>query len=237
VLAVGDAEFQKKCLGKMGDITAKDGRTVLFVSHNLAAISAISKKGIYLKNGLIHSIGEIQPTIEEYLLTDANIISYLNSFTNFKFDNTLFEPLEFGIVDNFQKETIGIMPNNFDIVIQFKFILKRKIKDFNFGFAIYDLNDQLLFWSLDSDVKNSNRVILDLGHNAIQVAIPKNFLNEGDYVIHLIASVHYQYWIFEPKMNSPKINLKIVGGLSESDLWITKRPGILAPILNYQKLK
>jgi ABC-type polysaccharide/polyol phosphate transport system ATPase subunit len=67
VLAVGDAEFQKKCLGKMGDITTKDGRTVLFVSHNLAAIQKLCNKGILLENGNFIVQGKTEPVIQKYL--------------------------------------------------------------------------------------------------------------------------------------------------------------------------
>jgi len=65
VLAVGDAAFQKKCLGKMGDV-AKEGRTVLFVSHNMAAIKMLCMKGILLENGRIHQVGPIENTVHEY---------------------------------------------------------------------------------------------------------------------------------------------------------------------------
>ena len=78
---------------------------------------------------------------------------------------------------------------------------------------------------------------MKVGLNSLNVLIPKNFLNEGEYFIHLTASVHYKYWIFEPNVNSPVITLKIQGGLSESNLWISKRPGILAPILNFNNSK
>jgi len=67
VLAVGDAEFQKKCLGKMGDVSKGEGRTVLFVSHNLAAVKTLCTNGIYLKNGLLTYSGGIDSTIETYL--------------------------------------------------------------------------------------------------------------------------------------------------------------------------
>lgn len=68
VLAVGDAEFQKKCLGKMGDVSKGEGRTVLFVSHNMGAIKALCNKGIYLKNGLnTFGVLPIQETIESYV--------------------------------------------------------------------------------------------------------------------------------------------------------------------------
>jgi lipopolysaccharide transport system ATP-binding protein len=71
VLAVGDAEFQKKCLGKMGDVSKGEGRTVLFVSHNLAAVKALCNSGIYLKNGTLNFQGIIDQTIETYL-NDTN---------------------------------------------------------------------------------------------------------------------------------------------------------------------
>ena len=67
VLAVGDAEFQKKCLGKMGDVASNEGRTVLFVSHNMGAIRNICKNGILLWNGRISSKGQITSVIDNYL--------------------------------------------------------------------------------------------------------------------------------------------------------------------------
>jgi len=68
VLAVGDAEFQKKCLGKMGDVSKGEGRTVLFVSHNMSAVSNLCNKGILLNNGLIEENGEIDSIIGKYTI-------------------------------------------------------------------------------------------------------------------------------------------------------------------------
>jgi lipopolysaccharide transport system ATP-binding protein len=67
VLAVGDAEFQKKCLGKMEEVTKSEGRTILFVSHNLAAIQRLCNKTILLEHGNIKDIGETSEVIEKYL--------------------------------------------------------------------------------------------------------------------------------------------------------------------------
>jgi lipopolysaccharide transport system ATP-binding protein len=66
VLAVGDAEFQKKCLGKMKDVSVQDGRTVLFVSHNMAAVKQLCKVGILLSNGEIRDMGDVDAAIKEY---------------------------------------------------------------------------------------------------------------------------------------------------------------------------
>src|SRR5690606_30684822 len=67
VLAVGDAEFQKKCLGKMGDVSKGEGRTVLFVSHNMAAVKTLCKSGIVLENGNIAYTGSAEEASNFYL--------------------------------------------------------------------------------------------------------------------------------------------------------------------------
>ena len=67
VLAVGDAEFQKKCLGKMGDVSKGEGKTVLFVSHNMASIQKLCNNCIILNNGTIFSQGDIDKSVAAYL--------------------------------------------------------------------------------------------------------------------------------------------------------------------------
>jgi ABC-type polysaccharide/polyol phosphate transport system ATPase subunit len=69
VLAVGDAEFQKKCLGKMGDVSKNEGRTVLFVSHNMQAVQRLCTKGVMLRNGELAFHGRMTDTIDKYLET------------------------------------------------------------------------------------------------------------------------------------------------------------------------
>lgn len=67
VLAVGDAEFQKKCLGKMGDVSRGEGRTVLFVSHNLSAVETLCNKGVLLSNGAMMAEGSAHDMVKLYL--------------------------------------------------------------------------------------------------------------------------------------------------------------------------
>lgn len=67
VLAVGDANFQKKCLGKMNDVSKKDGRTVLFVSHNMGAVEQLCEKCVWIENGRMKEIGESVDVIGKYL--------------------------------------------------------------------------------------------------------------------------------------------------------------------------
>ena len=70
VLAVGDAEFQKKAIGKMQDVSKGEGRTVLFVSHNMAAVRSLCTRGVMLKNGMVDFIGNIPDTLDHYLKID-----------------------------------------------------------------------------------------------------------------------------------------------------------------------
>lgn len=83
VLAVGDAEFQKKCLGKMGDVSRGEGRTVLFVSHNMAAVEELCDFGVMMENGTVKSTGDISSIINLY--RNSNIVS--NTEYNSKIDN------------------------------------------------------------------------------------------------------------------------------------------------------
>ncbi len=71
VLAVGDAEFQKKCLGKMGEVSKGEGRTVLFVSHNMLSIQNFCETGILLENGNLVLIGLMKKAIDEYLIRSS----------------------------------------------------------------------------------------------------------------------------------------------------------------------
>ncbi|MDP2454927.1 MULTISPECIES: polysaccharide ABC transporter ATP-binding protein [unclassified Kaistella] len=79
VLAVGDAEFQKKCLGKMGDVSKGEGRTVLFVSHDLNAVSQLCNTGILLHQGLVEYTGKIRETVSTYLNADNDEVIYFNN--------------------------------------------------------------------------------------------------------------------------------------------------------------
>jgi lipopolysaccharide transport system ATP-binding protein len=76
VLAVGDAEFQKKCLGKMKSVSDKEGRTVIFVSHNMAAVKSICRRGILLKNGALTFDGDAISAVDSYMQGGSDLSSF-----------------------------------------------------------------------------------------------------------------------------------------------------------------
>ena len=87
VLAVGDAEFQKKALGKMKDVSANEGRTVLFVSHNMLAVKSLCSKGLLMENGRIEMSGKIEDVIFKY---SSFAIQNISSFTKIEKENNGF---------------------------------------------------------------------------------------------------------------------------------------------------
>lgn len=108
VLAVGDAEFQKKAIGKMKDVSQGGGRTVLFVSHNMAAVRHLCEKGIVLKNGMIDFVGTADEAVNHYMSSNVKIIDNHNlsslhrpsmcsreiQFTSFEFLNEKDEEIQ-----------------------------------------------------------------------------------------------------------------------------------------------
>lgn len=183
VLAVGDAEFQKKAIGKMKDVSSTEGRTVLFVSHNMTSIRALCKHGIILQNGMLVDQGEIDPIVTHYLRGDNAIDNY-KTWKNPTIGVNGFELLEFGIRKRGAafSDTIR-MDNEMEIIIRYR--LK---KEFNrFWITMHLKNDQ------------GNRVFsfggggrcYDYHHEAGEYEqtciIPANFLNWGNYSIDLLA--------------------------------------------------
>jgi len=117
VLAVGDSEFQKKCLGKMGDISKGEGRTVLFVSHDLNAVSKLCKKGIFLNQGKIEIEGMAEEVITTYLNEGIEDAIYINN-------NNILKPVYIKMIETQNKKGNITSEFYFDEEINFKFLLE-----------------------------------------------------------------------------------------------------------------
>ena len=124
VLAVGDAEFQKKAIGKMQDVSRGEGRTVLFVSHNMASIRSLCKTGILLENGMVKAKGDINSIVDLYLQQQTvhgqkdgewtmesapgfDAIKVLKAYTTFS-GNTLDSSKPFDLVYEFYNDQEGL---------------------------------------------------------------------------------------------------------------------------------
>lgn len=234
VLAVGDAEFQKKCLGKMGDVTQQEGRTVLFVSHNMNSIASLCSKSILMKHGRVDKIGSSKEVIKHYQSSTvtANTI-WLN--TENLYATPHFTLRSFKVVNRKKQHiTEGVVTNDECIGTQMDFDIAELHSALCVGIAVYNEKEETILWSNHTDHNPADWVKLTEGQNTMIVWLPRNLLNEGEYVIKPMVSLHWISWIFNPEKEVPSIRFSIKGGLSQSTIWTEARPGIIAPILQYE---
>lgn len=179
VLAVGDAEFQKKCLGKMQDVSNNDGRTVLFVSHNLQAVQNLCSTAILLKNGRISDMGESSRVINHYLSKESSNLIFQNWNT----------PEEAPGNDKVRVKSIELIPEKSpDQPIDVRTPLRVRFAFWNFVDNI-KLSLSLHFYSIAGDCifdVSSNAEHFDNGLIEGECFIPGNFLNDGVYTISML---------------------------------------------------
>jgi len=185
VLAVGDAEFQKKCLGKMGEVSKGEGRTVLFVSHNMASILNLCQKGMLLTNGNLSSYGVINDIIGDYIKVAGNTKIELKDIKQRQgTGDLLFQKGEiFGknATDNNAIETFGKL----NIKLSYQLKSNLVIKQFRIDIGINDYLGNRVSW-LSTD-QLSNKVLAD---NEINFEIDNLPLAPGDYTCTLFAMVN-----------------------------------------------
>ncbi|GAL83780.1 ABC transporter [Sporocytophaga myxococcoides] len=235
VLAVGDATFQKKCMGKMGEVS-KSGRTILFVSHNLNAVEEICNKAILLQNGQLKAVDSVPNIVRNYLSNNEEINSCWVNKDKKAFINPYFTPTSIKIVDEDFQLISGEVPADKKVGV----MISGEVNEFNnlltVGFCVTTLSGTVIYWAYQTDVAEESWPKMQKGENRFVAWLPTNFINEGDYYIELIASIHFSHWICEPQKNSPSVRLSIRGGLSKSPYWMMARPGLMAPIIKFESL-
>ena len=223
VLAVGDAEFQKKALGKMKDVSEKDGRTVLFVSHNLTAIKNLCSMSVFMNNGYIKMIGDTEAVMNRYLSNDVN-----NSMRQ-----DFAEPTDAPGNDKVKMKRIEIMP---------------KLADTNEPITIFTpINIEFEFWNYVEDIPINlslhlftihTECVFNVGTPSLKLTrglhkgiceIPANLLNDGIYSISMmvVGEASYSLYYFEHVVNFEVTEKR------EASNWHGKHPGFVRPQLNF----
>jgi len=188
VLAVGDASFQKKCLGKMGDV-AKEGRTVLFVSHNMAAVRQLCQNGMVFNEGKVNFLGDIGSTINRYL-QDVKTVQAVSlaerrdrqgsqwlKFTGVRLFNT---------AGNEQRQAISGQ----DVFIRFYYVSDKVMRDASVNIAFNVRSNQgCLLTNLNSlDVEKTTMNLYSTGF--LQCFWPRFSLRSGSYECALFCAVN-----------------------------------------------
>lgn len=221
VLAVGDAEFQKKCLGKMGEVSKGEGRTVLFVSHNMAAIKVFCKKGIFLNNGQTKGIGNINDIINLY----ENVAKGEAFSTHWKvghFSNEIIHVNDIKITNN----DINYPNFNTDSDLLVTINLRVNKNDIN---VLIDLelfnSESILVFDIVSPPKNYSEGVFN-----IDCLIPKHLLNTGSYFLNCSVVRNHNIQLFNLV---EALSFEIIEGKREIEYY-GEWPGVIRPRFKWQ---
>jgi len=237
VLAVGDAEFQKKCLGKMGDVASKEGRTVLFVSHNMGAVQELCNRVVLISHGdmildgsAIAVIGEYIENASEYTRFGGNLIDQLNQK-----DQEGFRLIDVKVVSDNNLIT-GFFNSDENIFIEISFEIDKPISNLSVGFDLKNSDGSILLRSLHTDLRTEEQLAQTPGLNKWRCKIPCGFLNAGKYFIAPKIGIHNLKWIVnENSILSFVVNLN--HGISPYwSSYKNNRIGFIAPILNWESI-
>jgi|688.fasta_scaffold10092_13 lipopolysaccharide transport system ATP-binding protein len=226
VLAVGDAEFQKKCMGKMGDIS-KSGRTILFVSHNIESVAVLCTKGILLDAGKVQTSGNVQDVIYKY--TNHYQDSFKEWLPQDRPGDNIVKLNKVSVIDSeknqiFQPET----GQTFGVCIEFE-VLENNVKPAP-NFHFYDSTGVYCFITI-TDVEE-----LSKGNYRTITWVPSNFLNNRIYSVGValttLKTEHVHLYAKEI------INIEIIENKSlRNHEYGGQIPGIIRPDFKSQTIK
>jgi lipopolysaccharide transport system ATP-binding protein len=192
VLAVGDAEFQRKCLGKMRTVS-KEGRTVLFVSHNLSLISSLCSRAILLRNGKLTQDGNPASVIQSYISGSRNSSTQTGFIGTFK-DNYAYIHRTYVK----QEESIGnYFQTHLATTIGIELELQSEFEGLIVQFRLFANDERRLIVSNFDDASPSQPVPLKKGKYRFETHIPKDTLAKGNYSIAFWVGIHNRHLIAE----------------------------------------
>ncbi len=231
VLAVGDAEFQKKAIGKMQDVSKGEGRTVLFVSHNMASVKSLCTIGYRLQNGLIVDAGDIDTVVSHYLRGDNQIANH-KIWNEPEVKKNGFELLEIGVrkkgFSDFS-EPISMI-NEAEIVIRYR--LTKSFKQFHLTLHYKNEQGQRIFSS--SGCERCIALQHEEGDYLQTCTIPGDFLNWGTYSVDLlVVEDRKNVFLVEDDVVSFTISNKIV----EMGAFMGREPGDVTPKFDFEEVK
>jgi len=239
VLAVGDAQFQKKCLGKM-ETVGKGGRTVLFVSHNMSAIETLCSKAMLLEKGRVSSYSNnVASVINQYFAGAGGGGQSSGVWVNDgnSFDHPVISPAYLAITDGQGLVFDRPVPNDQPYYVTVRVNVKKPDPAIMIGFRLLDAESKIIFYSFSTDSPEENWPQLDKGLVDLCCQLPNRLLNEGSYSLELILCLRNREWIIHPDHTPPIVSFSISGGMSDSPYWGERRAGCLAPNLIWERSK
>jgi len=234
VLAVGDVEFQRRCFGKMAEV-ARDGRTVVLVSHNMGAVQRLSSHALLLSGGQATWMDrDVNTAISRYLQTGGGIST---SWTRANHDVSRTSPwftLEsFALVNQDDTAIVGPVTGNDDVYLKIVGRVAQRNKSLCVGFALYGPGEELLMYSFPTDLPDSERILLVEGMQVLRVRLPVELLNSGVFRVEFSSSLFCTEWICAPGSGAPSLRLEVAGVGGHSSFRLHPREGLCSPVLSW----
>ncbi len=235
VLAVGDAEFQKKAIGKMQDVSRSDGRTVLFVSHNMAAINDLCKNTLLLSDGKIKNIGKTSQIIDLYLgeNSDTEIKREWDDLENAPGNSQIKIRKIYSVNSENQMINYSLISEEVGIYIEYQVL--EDIPYFTHGINVFSTSGIHIFTSHDNNPYEKDSIIKKGVYTTI-VWIPANLLQDGDYLVNVACMRYNPFEILFHEENLIKIKLIDSNkNSSRPEDYNLELPGLIRPKLNWNK--
>jgi lipopolysaccharide transport system ATP-binding protein len=236
VLAVGDAEFQKRCLGKMREV-AVAGRTVLFVSHSMGSVQTLCNRAIWLENGRVRADGsDVRHITLEYMSRgdDYGVAEWISDSKSSN-KEALVVPRAMRLFDRRGHVVKRPVPNEGELTLELQVEVREADPALSIGYGLYTEDGQALWYSYQTDEAPDRWPRLERGVVRLYSTLPARLLNEGRYRLEYICCLHKRMWLAEPGANVASICFEIQGGLSESPFWMQARGGVLAPVISWRR--
>jgi lipopolysaccharide transport system ATP-binding protein len=232
VLAVGDAEFQKKCLGKMSDV-AREGRTVLFVSHNMSAILRLTQESIVLKNGQLVMRAPSAQAVDYYLSAgNPEAGERIWDEDEIPVDATPFRPIALRLLNKDGKIADTIRSTE-AFMIEMEYSLAEEVTGLRIGIYLSTARGEYILTSFDTDdqIRFEEYSSRPMGHYFSRCMFPPDFFNGGRYILGVNAS---SYRVRRYFMDEQALTFNIDPSGAPGMQWSEPRPGLLRPRLEWQ---
>lgn len=231
VLAVGDAEFQRKCLGKMSAV-AKAGRTVLFVSHSMSSILRLTEETVVLEHGHVVMRAPTPEAVDYYLSSGYSQTGERYWLADeIPADAAPFQPVALRVM-NPQGRISDTVRSMETITLEFEYELHEPIQGLRLGIYLMTTNGEMVFTSFDTDQPDlyERYATREAGRYISRVALPPDLLNEGRYVIGVNASVFRVRRFFQDE-SALAFNVDASG--APGTQWAEVRLGSIRPRLDW----
>lgn len=181
VLAVGDADFQKKAIGKMQDLSTGEGRTVLFVSHNMASIKNLCTRGVLLENGVITTEGDIGKVLNKYLVTESTEIFWEGTDGD--------DTMKLLKVEIYNKSRSNRFKNTDELSVILEFKIGKYFNDIVIGVSIRSGLGNPIVGMIYNDFNKHSKI--SPGKYRVIFKIPSKTLATGNYQLHFNLSIPF----------------------------------------------